>query len=316
MQSLVRLVYGAVMGLAVAAAPLYAADNPAWTASLPPFQITANLYYVGSRDLASYLVVTPAGNLLINANLQSSPPQIRASVESLGLRWQDTKILLNGQAHYDHVAGAAQILRETGAQNYVMEYDAEVMRSGGRTDFAFGSSDGLLPFPPTRVDRVLHDGDQVTLGGVTLTAHRTGGHTRGCTTWTMRAPLPKEPTGKLRDVVIVGGWAPLSQYRLVATPGQPASYPGIAEDFARTFGMLRGLPCDVFLGSHGLYFDMLQKRARMPTEGAKVWIDPQGYQAAVAQARDDFAQVLAAQQKAAVPPPTKGATRRPALPSP
>ena len=257
-----------------------AAPNSDWTAALPPFRITDNLYYVGSRDLAAYLVTTPAGNILINANLVSSPPQIRASVERLGFRWADTKILLNSQAHFDHVAGAAQVLRETHARNLVMEGDADSMASGGRKDFSFGM-DGILPYPPARVDQVLHDGEQVTLGGVVLTAHKTAGHTRGCTTWTMRAHLPGEPAGKLRDVVIVGGMAALSEFRLVNTGGRAESYPGIAADFERTFVTLRALPCDVFLGAHGVYFGMLGKLARAQGEGSSVWIDPQGYRAAV-----------------------------------
>jgi len=153
-----------------------ASERPEWTTPLTPFQIADNLYYVGSRDLAAYLITTPAGNILINANIESSPPLIRASVEKLGFAWKDTKILLNSQAHSDHMGGAAQILRETNAKNMVMTGDAEVVRSGGRKDFAFGS-DGIGTFPRARVDRVLRDGDTVVLGGVTLTAHRTGGHT-------------------------------------------------------------------------------------------------------------------------------------------
>jgi metallo-beta-lactamase class B len=108
--------------------------NPEWTTPVPPFQIADNLYYVGSEYLAAYLVTTPAGNILINANLETSPPQIRASIEKLGFKWADTKILLNGQAHFDHMSGAAQILRETGAKNMVMEGDADVVESGGRTN--------------------------------------------------------------------------------------------------------------------------------------------------------------------------------------
>jgi metallo-beta-lactamase class B len=153
--------------------PAIAAVNPDWTTPITPFQIADNFYYVGSRDLAAFLITTPCGNILINANLEMSPPQIRASVEKLGFRWTDTKILLDGQAHYDHMAGAAEVLRETHAQNMVMEGDSEVVSSGGRKDFAFGT-DGLDTYTPARVDRVLHDGDTVTLGSITLTAHRTG----------------------------------------------------------------------------------------------------------------------------------------------
>ena len=278
--------------LVCVASPLHAAAHSDWTTPIAPFRIADNLYYVGSRDLAAYLVTTPAGNVLINANLVSSPPQIRASVERLGFRWGDTKILLNSQAHSDHIAGAAQVLRETHARDMVMEGDADVVESGGRTDFA-GGTEGILRFPPARVDRVLHDKDTVVLGDTTLTAHKTAGHTRGCTTWTMRAHLPGEPAGTVRDVVIIGGMAALSQYRLSDRPGRRASYPGIAEDFRQTFRTLRGLPCDIFLGAHGEYFGMLAKLARMEASGATVWIDPAGYRAAVDHGEKAFEAALA-----------------------
>ena len=204
--------------------------DPAWTTPLPPFRIADNLYYVGSQDLASYLVVTPKGNILINANLVTSPPQIRASVEKLGFRWKDTAILLNSQAHDDHVGGAAEVLRETGAKNMVMDGDVSVVESGSRTDF-LSPSPNIHAFPAAHVDRVLHDLDTVSLGGVTLTAHKTAGHTRGCTTWSLRAHLPGEPAGTIRNIVIVGGTGFWSEYHLVATPGHRASYPGNRSGF-------------------------------------------------------------------------------------
>ena len=159
------------------ALPALAEMNPEWTAPLPPFQIADNLYYVGSQDLAAYLVTTPAGNILINANLESSPPLIRASVEKLGFQWADTKILLNGQAHFDHMGGAAQILRETHAKNMVMEGDSEVVESGGRSDF-LSASGSVPPYPPAQVDRILHDGDTAELGGVTDRAQNRRSHPR------------------------------------------------------------------------------------------------------------------------------------------
>lgn len=302
-RSLLCLLLVAFAVLPVAARPQTSAQNPDWTTPVTPFRVADNLYYVGSRDLAIYLVTTPSGNILINAGLESSPPLIRASVEKLGFRWADTKILLNSQAHFDHVGGAAQILRETHAKNFVMEHDAQLMEVGGRTDFA-RVSDGIHPYPPTHVDRILHDGDTVTLGdpahgGVVLTAHKTAGHTRGCTTWTLRVHVPGEPPHQLRNVVIVGGFAALSGYRLVDTPGHPASYPGIASDFEHTFATLHALPCDIFLGAHGVYFDMLAKLARMPQEGDAVWIDPAGYQGAVTEAQQSFESDLRRQQRAA-----------------
>src|ERR1700677_2278253 len=134
--------------------------NPAWTTSIAPFKIADNLYYVGSQDLASYLVVTPKGNILINANLVSSPPQIRASIEKLGFRWQDTRVLVNSQAHDDHMGGAAEVIRETHAKNMVMDGDVSVAETRGKTDSLAPSPNGL-GYTPVHVDRVLHDGDTV-----------------------------------------------------------------------------------------------------------------------------------------------------------
>ncbi len=276
----------------------HADSNPSWTAPIAPFRIADNLYYVGSKDLASYLVVTPQGDILINANLVTSPPQIRASVEKLGYRWTDIKILLNSQAHFDHVGGAAEVIRETHAKNMVMDGDVSVIETGARTDF-LAPSPNILSYPPVHVDRILHDRDTVTLGGVTLTAHKTAGHTRGCTTWTMRAHVPGEAAGTLRNIVIVGGVSFWSEYHFVATPNHPVSYPGIVQDFQHTFVTLRALPCDVFLGAHGGYFDMLAKLGNYSKDGPRVFIDPSGYQHFVADAQKTFEQAWMKQKAAA-----------------
>lgn len=271
---------------------LHAESNPDWTTPQPPFRIADNLYYVGSRDLAAYLVVTPAGNILINSNLESSPPQIRASVQRLGFRWADTRILLNSQAHFDHVAGTAAVVQQTGAKVMVMDGDASVMESGGHSDF-----DKLPTFPPAHVDHVLHDEEEVRLGDTVLTAHKTAGHTRGCTSWSMKVHLGTQ----IRTIVIAGGFLALDDYRLIDKPGRPASYPGIAQDFSRGFAVLRSLPCDIFLGAHGVYFNMQQKLANLLKSGSAVWIDPQGYQRAITEAEMKFHQHLAHDQASNVP---------------
>jgi metallo-beta-lactamase class B len=287
--------FAGILLMLLACCPLLRADiSPDWTAPQKPFRIAGNLYYVGSRDLAAYLVVTPAGNILINANLESSPPQIRASVDSLGFRWADTRILLNSQAHFDHAAGNAEVMRETGAKLMVMDGDVQAMETGDAHDF--GGSD-LPRFPPVHVARVLHDGDMVQLGGTVLTAHKTAGHTRGCTAWTMQV----RDEGRSRNVVIVGGFAALDSYRLIDTPNRPASYPGILADFEHGFAVERSLPCDIFLGAHGSYFDMQQKLARLPKDGSSVWIDPAGYREAIAAAEKSIeAKAEAQRQQAAV----------------
>src|SRR3984885_11065550 len=285
--------------LLCASVSAHAEVKPAWTTSIAPFKIADNLYYVGSQDLASYLVVTAKGNILINANLVTSPPQIRASVEKLGFRWKDTAVLLNSQAHDDHMAGAAEVIRETHAKNMVMDGDVSVVETGARTDF-LAPSPNVPGYPPVPVDRVLHDGDTVSLGGVTLTAHKTAGHTRGCTTWTMRSHLSGDPAETMRNIVIVGGTGFWSEYHFVATPGHPASYPGIVQDFEHTFSVLRPLPCDVFLGAHGGYFDMLTKLKRYPQDGPHVFIDPEGYREFVANAQETFEKALSTQEAGAV----------------
>jgi metallo-beta-lactamase class B len=155
-----------------------------------------------------------------------------------------------------------------------------------------GSRDQSLDhFSPAHVDRTLHDNDTVTLGGTTITAHKTAGHTRGCTTWTMQT----KDGNRTLNVVIVGGWGPNPGTRLVASHGKPTAYPGIGADYDRTFKTLAALPCDIFLGAHGVYFDLLGKLARLPKEGSAVWIDPQGYHRALAEHEASYRKEVALQ---------------------
>lgn len=267
----------------------FAAPPPEWTTPIEPFHIAGNLYYVGSQDLASYLVVTPKGNILINANLKSSPPQIRASVEKLGFRWEDTKILLSSQAHFDHVAGAAEVLRETHAKYMVMDADVKVVESGGgATSFDLPDK----PFPAAHVDRVLHDGDTIRLGDTEIIAHKTAGHTEGCTTFTMKV----EESGKMLDVVIVGGWAANPGVRFIAMHGQPPSYPDIEQDFRRTFSTFEKMHVDVFLGAHGVYFNMLSKLEKGARTNPSLWIDPDGFHKELRAKEKDFERRLQKQR--------------------
>ena len=258
----------------------FAETNPDWTTPLPAFHIAGNLYYVGSRDLASYLITTPDGDILINSSLESSPALIQKSVESLGFKFSDVKILLISHAHSDHDAGSAAILKKTGAKYMVMDADVPVVESGGQKDFFYTKDH----YPPTKVDRVLHDGDEVRLGGTVLVAHKTPGHTRGCTTWTMRV----KDGSTMRNVVIVGSWNVNPGFRLVDKPGKPASYPGIAADYRKTFAVLQSLPCDIFLGAHGAYFGMLAKLDRARAGAKDVWLDPEGYRSSVAERKAAF----------------------------
>lgn len=260
----------------LAVGPVRAERPPEWTQPLAPFRIAGNLYYVGTRDLASYLIATPAGHVLINSGLVENAPLLEASVESLGFRLTDVRILLISHAHFDHAAASDTLVRLTRAKYMVMDADVPLVESGGRKDFAYGG-DSTFHFPPARVDRVLHDGEEVSLGGTVLVAHRTGGHTPGCTTWT----LDERENGRTYRVVIVGGVNVNSGYRLVDN----AAYPQIANDFDRTFRVLKSLPCDIFLGAHGSYFDLASKLERVASGSL---VDSAGYRAFVADREQAF----------------------------
>jgi metallo-beta-lactamase class B len=266
---------------------LFAAPNPAWTRPFPPFRIAGNLYYVGSEDLASYLIVTPQGDILLNSNLQSSVPQIKRSIETLGFHLRDTRILLISHAHYDHCAGSAAILKLTGAKYNVMDADVSVVESGGKTDFQYHAQPDMH-FPPAKVDRILHDGSTVRLGGTVLTAHLTAGHTKGATTWT----LDESEGGRALHVVIVGSPNVNPGYKLVANK----LYPRIATDYKHGFQVLNALPCDVFLGAHGGYFDLTSKYPHFQAGDRNAFIDPAGYKAYIANRQQAFEAELHRQQ--------------------
>jgi metallo-beta-lactamase class B len=271
--------------LAPTVAPAQINPNPLWLQNHEPFRIADNLYYVGGEDLAVFLITTPRGLILINSNLESSIPQIRGNVEKLGFHWKDIKILLISHAHIDHTAGSAEIVRETGAKFEVMDSDVPVIESGGKADFHYGNLH-IWCYPPVKVDRVLHDGDAVSLGGVTLHAVKTPGHTKGTTTWTMQV----KDRAKLLNVVIVGSPNVNDGYH----PANDPSYPNQAADYRHTFAVLEGLPCDLFLGAHGAYFGMAAKLTRLAPDAANPFIDPAGYHAYVAERKAKFEQQLAA----------------------
>ncbi len=265
--------------------------NPDPGQPLSPFRIAENLYYVGNSYVANYLVVTKEGNILINSDYESDVPMIKANIEKLGFNYADTKVLLISHAHADHSGGSALIKAETGAKYMVMDTDVSVVESGGKTDFQYGnSSDPDNFYPPTQVDRILHDGDQVKLGNSVLVAHHTGGHTKGCTTWTMHV----REKGKRYHVVIVGGPYVNPGYKLVNN----TAYPTIAQDYKHTFRVLKSLPCDIFLGAHGMYFDLEKKIARMKDAKVNPFIDPTGYQQFVARKEKDFYDEFAKQTHA------------------
>jgi metallo-beta-lactamase class B len=270
--------------LVVLAAPALALaqGNPDWHRPIPGFKIAGNLYYVGTADLAVYLINTPEGNILINSDFPEDVPLIRKSIEGLGFKYADTKIILSSHAHGDHDAATGIIQKETGARVMIMDGDVPEVESTrqGR--------------PGAKVDRTLHDGDKVTLGGSTLTAVLTPGHTKGCTTWTMQV----NEGGRRLDAVIIGSPNVNAGTMLVGNQ----NYPQIAQDFVKTFKVLKSLPVDVFLGAHGAYFGMLAKIDRTKAGGANPFIDPAGYKAYVEEREATFRKEWERQKQT---PPTR-----------
>jgi metallo-beta-lactamase class B len=246
----------------------------------PPHKMIGNIYYVGTETLASFLIATPQGHIIINSMYERNVPTIKKSVEDLGLKFSDVRIILGSHAHADHMEADAMMKEMTGAQVMAMAEDVpalQAMKPGGKAH---------------PIDKVLHDGDQVTLGGTTLIAHLTGGHTMGCTTWTIKA----QESGRSYDVVIIGSVGVNPGMRLVGNAG----YPTIAEDFMRSFKVLRALPADVPLGSHPGMFNMAAKHARLAAGGPNPYIDPQGYKAEIDLVEATFKSVLDEQRTTAV----------------
>ena len=249
------------------------------TTAFPPHKIIGNIYYVGTKSLAAFLIVTPQGHILVNSTYERNVPIIQKSVEQLGFKFSDIKILLGSHAHGDHQEGDALVKELTGAQVMAMAEDVPALRA---------MKPGGKEHP---IDRVLHDGESVTLGGTTLVAHLTPGHSRGCTTWTLKA----QDNGKTYDVVIIGSFGTNPGFQLVNN----ADVPDIAGEFERAFKVAHALPCDVPLGSHPAMYNLDEKYARLEKGGPNPFIDPAGYQLEVDIAEAMFRAVLAEQQKAA-----------------
>ena len=222
-------------------------SNEDQTTAFPPHKIVGNIYYVGTRTLSSFLVVTPQGNILIDSTYERNVPTIAKSVEQLGFKFSDTKILLGSHAHGDHQEGDALVKQMTGAQVMAMAEDVPALR-----DMKAGNKEHPI-------DKILHDSESVTLGGTTLVAHLTPGHTRGCTTWTTKAT----EGGKTYNVVIN------------CSLRSPAVLtPAIVDELTRSFKLVRTLPCDVQLGDHPAQYNMQAKYAKLRPGGPNPFIDP------------------------------------------
>lgn len=276
-------------GILVAIESLFAqADETSrnWNKPVAPFRIAGNLYYVGATEVCSYLITTPEGHFLLDGGFVETAPQIERNITELGFKLTDVKFLLNSHAHYDHAGGLAELKKATEAKFLASEGDVPLLRVGGHGDFRFGDT---LTFPPIKPDQIVHAGESIQLDNQIMIAHLTPGHTKGCTTWTTKI----RDGNKVYDVVFVGSQSALD-YKFV---GQE-SYPGITNDFEKSFALLNHLPCDIFLASHGSFFHFVEKHERLLRGDANAFIDPDGYKIYLHNSEQDFRNKLAEQTAA------------------
>lgn len=269
----------AVLVLGMPGAALAQPGQIDWNAPFPPHRVMDNLYFVGTVALGTFLITTPEGHVLINSDFESTVPVIRRGVEALGFEFEDIAIVLGSHAHGDHMEADALVKELTGAEVMAMEQDVpalRAMRPGGKEH---------------PIDRVLTDGEQVEIGGTTLTAHLTAGHTKGCTSW----GIELEENGATYSALIVCSFGVNPGYVLVDNP----DYPGIADDYRATFAKARELPVDVFLGSHGFFYGLAEKYERLQNRGPEdpnPFVDRAGYLEHVDAQQAAFEAMLAEQQ--------------------
>jgi metallo-beta-lactamase class B len=270
-------------------------DMPAefseWLEPTDPLRIVGPIHYVGTRGIGVYLFATPAGHILLDGGMPGSAPLVEASIRKLGFKPEDVKWILVSHAHFDHVGSLAALQKLTGASIAAMTGDDDLLKSGGQTDYLFAKNK-RLHFEPVTADRVLKDGDVVSLGSITLTARHTPGHTRGNATWITTI----EADGHSYRVVFPGSTSVNPGTRFVHNP----AYPGIADDYRRSLDMLDTLKPDIFLAGHGSAFEFAAKRARATSEGVKAWVDPDGYRRRIASQREAFEALIT--KETAAPP--------------
>lgn len=255
-----------------------------WNRPMAPFRIIGNVYYVGTAGLGAYLIAGPRGHVLIDGGMEESAEPIAQSVRALGFRMEDIRFILNNHAHWDHAGGIAGLQRLSGAEVIASAADASDLEQGFNP-----YRDDTGRFPPVRVARRVGEGDTVALEGIRLTAHLTPGHTRGCTSWSLRT----EQGGRGYDVLFACS---------LSVAGQPLAgderYPEAAADFAATFDRLAAMHADVFLGFHDMHFGLDEKRRRLAAGDALAFVDPAEVRARVAAARAAFEQERARQRAA------------------
>ena len=258
-----------------------------------PFRIAGNLYYVGSTGVTAFLLTGPEGHVLIDGGYPETGALIQGSIAKLGFRVSDVKVLLNSHAHFDHAGGLRELQNASGAKLWISEGDADLVARGGKGDRAFGPLRflGLGQFPAPRIDNRFKDGDTIRVGPLALTAHVTGGHTPGCTSWS----FPVVDGDRELLAVSICSLTLLPFTSLV----EPETYPGIRSDYERSFRTLKALPADIFLASHGNFFDLDRKRRARGTAGDSVapFLDRDGYLAFIDRAEKAFREELADQQR-------------------
>jgi len=242
-----------------------------WSKDYPPFRIAGNLYYVGTYELAAYLIATPQGHILINTGLDDSGPLIRAHLKTLGFKFGDIKILLTNQAHFDHVGAMAAIKQQTGAQMMLNEKDAGILADGGNSDFVMGGRGAM--FMPLKADRLLHDHDTIKLGGTEITILHHPGHTQGSGSFLFDV---KDEQRTYR-VLIANMPSILSETNLAGMPG----YPDVGKDYAYTLNAMKGLQFDLWLAAHASQFGLHKKHKPGDAYNPEAFNDRAGYDAAL-----------------------------------
>ena len=257
-----------------------------WNKPVEPFKIIGNVYYIGASEITSFLITSPKGHILIDGGFAETAPQIKENIVRLGFKLKDVKILLNTQAHYDHAAGLAELKRATRAKMLISAEDKILLENGGKNDFAFGDE---YSYEPVKADKVITDGEIIKLGNISLKTIFTPGHTKGCTSFWLEV----KENGKIYNVIFVGSTT-APGYQLVGNE----KYPNIIADYEKTFSLMKKLDPDVFLASHGNFFDLLGKIEKLKqNQSSNPFIDSQSYKDFLTSTEKDFWEKIKNQEK-------------------
>lgn len=273
----------ALLGLFASLCP---AQPEGWSRPFPGHRVIGNLYAVGTYDLGVFLITSDGGHILINTALEDSVPLIRRNIESVGFRFEDIKILLQMQSHWDHTAALAEIKQMTGAQMWATEDDAPVLEDGGFSDPHFG---GRVSFRPVKVDKIIKDGEVIELGAIRLTVIDTPGHTAGSSSYAMSV----RENGREYNVVIANMGTINRGKKLVVDP----TYPGVAEDFAKTFERQKAMQVDVWVAAHGSQYGLHDKYRPGQAYSPDTFVDPEGFLAAVKRLESLYLEQLEAERR-------------------